>query len=63
MGVDNFMTPSYKVHSELKSFYLTQSQTNNLYNFIVRINFSYKIGKLLPEKSKEELNEEGGGDN
>ena len=63
LGFDNFLTPSYRVYSELKSFYLSQSQINNLYNFIVKVNFSYKIGKLLPEKSKKELTEEGAGDN
>ena len=50
IGIDNFMTPSYRVYSELKSAYLVQSTSDTLYNFILRANFSYKIGKLNPDK-------------
>ncbi len=57
-GLDNFATPSYKVHSELESAYLLQSTTNTLYNFIARVNFSYKIGKLNPERKKRKSGED-----
>src|SRR6267154_3348855 len=33
-GLDNFVTPTYKVYSNLKSPYLIQNTTNTLYNFI-----------------------------
>ncbi len=60
-GVDNFVTPSYKVFSELKSAYLVQSTSNTLYNFIVKVNFSYKIGKLNPavDRKKAATDDEG----
>jgi outer membrane receptor protein involved in Fe transport len=62
IGVENFMTPSYNVYSTLNSSYITQSTTTTLYNFIVKVNFSYKIGRKLPERSKQHktLNESEG---
>ena len=58
LGFDNFMTPSYKVYSELKSPYLLQSTATTLYNFIIKVNFSYKIGRVLVEKKRKTLEEE-----
>ena len=58
-GIDNFATPTYQVNSYLTSAYLDQTTTNTLYNFIVKVNFSYKIGKLAPEKrAKKSLEED-----
>jgi outer membrane receptor protein involved in Fe transport len=57
LGVDTFATPSYNVHSKLESAYIAQYTTNTLYNFMVRVNFSYKIGKLI-ESHKKSLVEE-----
>lgn len=58
VGIDNFMTPAYTVHSELKSAYLAQSTATTLYNFIVKVNFSYKIGKLIVDKKRKTLEED-----
>ncbi|HEV8513630.1 MAG TPA: TonB-dependent receptor [Cyclobacteriaceae bacterium] len=58
LGLDNFATPTYKVYSNLKSPYLIQNTTNTLYNFIVKVSFSYKIGKLAPERKKQLVEEE-----
>ena len=58
LGIDNFVTPSYDVYSELNSAYLKQSTTNTLYNFIVKVNFSYRIGRVQESKSKKELLDE-----
>ena len=58
-GIDNFATPSYQVHSYLNSPYIEQSTTNTLYNFIAKVNFSYKIGRLNPvKKNKKSLEED-----
>ncbi len=59
VGVDSFITPQYDVHSKLESAYIAQYTTNTLHIFIVRINFSYKIGKLHEGKKKKSLDEEG----
>ena len=53
LGIDNFATPTYKVDSFAHSPYFEQTTTNTLYNFIVKVNFSYKIGKLIPEKKSK----------
>ena len=53
LGLDNFATPTYKVDSYAHSPYFEQTTTNTLYNFIVKVNFSYKIGKLIPEKKSK----------
>jgi hypothetical protein len=58
LGVDNFATPAYQVHSQLNSAYLAQYTTNTLYNFIVKATFSYKIGKLSQEKKNKKVSEE-----
>jgi outer membrane receptor protein involved in Fe transport len=53
LGLDNFFTPSYKVYTELNSAFLRQSTTTTLYNTIIRINFSYRIGKQAPERKRK----------
>jgi outer membrane receptor protein involved in Fe transport len=59
LGVDNFATRSYPVHSQLTSAYLAQYTTNTLYLFAVKVNFSYKIGRLSQDrKAKKALEEE-----
>jgi len=52
LGIDNFFTPAYKVHSQLDSPYLSQYTTNTLYNFMIKATFSYKIGKLTQDKNQ-----------
>jgi outer membrane receptor protein involved in Fe transport len=59
VGVENFMTPSYDVNASLNSYYISQSTTTTLHNFIFKVNFSYKVGRKLSEKHKK-LNEEEG---
>ena len=58
LGLDNFATPSYVVYSELNSAYLKQSTTNTLYNFIVKVNFSYRIGRIQEGSPKKTLIDE-----
>jgi outer membrane receptor protein involved in Fe transport len=62
VGVDNFMTPQYQIHSQLNSAYLDQRTTNTLYNFIFKASFSYKIGRIAPDRKKK-LAEEGDNNN
>ena len=57
-GMDNFLTPQYQIHSQLNSAYLDQKTTNTLYNFIVKVSFSYKIGRIAPERKKQLSEEE-----
>jgi outer membrane receptor protein involved in Fe transport len=57
-GMDNFLTPQYQIHSQLNSAYLDQRTTNTLYNFIIKASFSYKIGKIAPERTKKLAEEE-----
>lgn len=58
LGADNFLTPTYKVYSELNSSFLQQSTTTSLYNAIIRVNFSYKIGKPAPERKRKSASDE-----
>jgi len=58
-GLDNFATPVYQVYSNLKSPYLVQNTTNTLYNFIVKVSFSYKIGRVALDRKKQLTEEEG----
>lgn len=58
LAIDNFATPSFNVYSNLRSPYLDQRTTNDLHNFIVRLNLSYKIGKLKVNERKTGLNNE-----
>ncbi len=59
LGLDNFVTPSYQVYSNLKSPYLIQNTTNTLYNFVVKISFSYKIGRVAQDRKKQLTEDEG----
>jgi outer membrane receptor protein involved in Fe transport len=57
LGLDNFATPSYQIHSVLNSAYLNQTTTNTLMNFIIKASLSYKIGRII-ESMKKNLVEE-----
>ena len=46
VGVDNFFTPTYRIRTEVASPLLTQSSVNELKMLSVKVNFSYRIGKL-----------------
>jgi outer membrane receptor protein involved in Fe transport len=58
VSADNFFTPAYDVHTELKSPYLVQSTTTTLYNTMIRLNLSYKIGRQLPERKRKVGNDD-----
>lgn len=58
LGVDNFATPSYQVHSQLNSALLDQTTKNTLHNLIVKVSFSYKIGKVFQDKKKQLVEED-----
>ncbi|MBS1506112.1 MAG: TonB-dependent receptor [Bacteroidetes bacterium] len=59
MGLDNFMTPAFNIYSNLHSPYISQYTSTTFRNFIFKINFSYKIGRKLPEKEeRKKLQEE-----
>ncbi|MCC3156497.1 TonB-dependent receptor [Hymenobacter sp. 15J16-1T3B] len=45
-GVDNFLTPTYKIRSEVVSPLVTQNSVNTMQMLGFRVNFSYRIGKL-----------------
>ena len=61
-GLENFVTPSMKIRSEIKSATinpvtnvvttLNQNSTNIMYNMSFRVNFSYRIGKMSFESTK-----------
>lgn len=57
VGAENFVTPYYQVHSQLNSAYLLQATTNTLHNFIVKVSFGYKIGRVA-QVTKKQLIEE-----
>lgn len=46
IGAENFFTNSMKIRSESQSPAFTQISTNTLYNTSVKVNFSYRIGKM-----------------
>ncbi len=58
LGLDNFATPSYQVHSVLNSAYLNQTTTNTLVNFVIKASFSYKIGRIVESKKKNLVEED-----
>jgi outer membrane receptor protein involved in Fe transport len=60
IGLDNFATPAYDVHTKLESPYIAQTTTNTLYNFIAKVTLSYKIGKITPPKNMKGLQEDDG---
>ncbi|WP_460934378.1 TonB-dependent receptor [Spirosoma humi] len=71
IAAENFFNHPFTVNSESSSPIFAQSSTTNLYNAGVRVNFSYKLGKLsfdAPQRQKKSVNNddikggEGGGD-
>ncbi len=58
LGVDNFATPYYQVYSQLNSTYLSQRSTSTLHNFMVKVSFSYKIGKIAKDRKKQLLEDD-----
>lgn len=46
LGAENFISPVFKIRSELSSPVISQSGITELYNTNFKINFSYTIGKM-----------------
>jgi outer membrane receptor protein involved in Fe transport len=72
IGFENFAQSNIKIKTSLESPVLTQRSTNIMYNSGVRVNFSYRIGKMSMENrprrrargiNNDDLKEgDGGGD-
>lgn len=70
-GAENFLTPEFKMNSEINSPTISQRSTNMMKNMNFKINFSYRIGKMSVSGPKrksrsidnQDLKEEGGGQN
>jgi outer membrane receptor protein involved in Fe transport len=70
LGAENFLSRSFRVKTLLDTPTFTQTNINNLYNQGVRINFSYKLGKMSfedeqPRRRRKSVNNDdvkSGGD-
>ncbi|MFC5411981.1 TonB-dependent receptor domain-containing protein [Larkinella bovis] len=72
IGAENFFNHPFKVRSETISPLVTQRSVNSMYNAGVRVNFSYRLGKMSMDGSgfsfgrrKKSINnddQKGGGD-
>ncbi len=59
IGADQFLTPVMRIQNNTTSPVIVQNSTNELYNFNVKITFSYRIGKMTydaPRKRKKSVN-------
>ncbi|NVO85860.1 TonB-dependent receptor domain-containing protein [Hymenobacter terrestris] len=70
IGADNFFTPEFKIRNRIESPVLDQNSVNVLRRAGVRVNLSYRIGKLTTEQrptrrrraiSNDDLKEGGSG--
>jgi len=59
-GAENFLTPEFKMKSEIVSQSITQHSTNIMRNMNFKINFSYRIGKMsvAPKRKKRSIQNE-----
>jgi len=70
IGAENFFSSTMKIKNEVITPTITQNSTNIMYNMSVRVNFSYRIGKMSvdskPRRSRKSINnddlKDGGGD-
>jgi outer membrane receptor protein involved in Fe transport len=46
LGVENFLQKSVKMKTQLETPILTQNSVNEMFNSSIRLNFSYRIGKM-----------------
>lgn len=46
LGMENFLQKSFRQETQLKTPTFTQTNINDLYNRGIRVNFSYKLGKM-----------------
>jgi hypothetical protein len=70
VGAENFITPSIRMRNEFNSALLTQRSTNTMYNTNLKVNFSYRIGKMSasdgPRRRRKSISNDDlkeGGDN
>jgi len=59
IGLENFLAPSMKIRNSTETPTISQSSVTVLNNFGVRINFSYRIGKMSfdqPRRRKRTIN-------
>lgn len=73
LGMENFLQKSFRQETLLKTPTFTQTNINDLYNRGIRVNFSYKLGKMSfddqPRRRRKSVNNDdvksdsGGGDN
>jgi len=45
-GAENFITPSFKIHSQTNSPIIAQNSVNTLHLMNLKVTFSYRIGKM-----------------
>jgi outer membrane receptor protein involved in Fe transport len=69
LGIENFLQPYIKMTNEVETPVLVQNSVNKMYNSSIRLNFSYRIGKMSmdgPRRSRRSINnddlKDGGGD-
>jgi hypothetical protein len=69
LGAENFLANAFQVRTILETPTFTQTNINNLYNRGVRVNFSYKLGKMSfdeqPRRRRKSVNNDdvkSGGD-
>jgi outer membrane receptor for ferrienterochelin and colicin len=68
LAAENFLQPSMKIRTELKSPLIEQSRLNTRNNLSFRVTFSYRIGKMSMDQrprrrrsiSNDDLKEDGG---
>lgn len=59
LGVENFLSNTFKIRTELASPLFVQNNVNLLYNRGIRMNFQYKIGKMsfdAPQRRRKSIN-------
>ncbi|HYG02769.1 MAG TPA: TonB-dependent receptor [Chryseosolibacter sp.] len=70
LGFENFLQSSIKMKSRLETPHLSQMSVNEMFNSSIRLNVSYRIGKMKvdsPPRRRRSINnddlKDGGGDN
>jgi outer membrane receptor protein involved in Fe transport len=70
IGVENFLQSYIKMETKIATPVLVQNSVNKMYNSSIRLNFSYRIGKMsmdAPRRNRRSINnddlKDGGGDN
>jgi outer membrane receptor protein involved in Fe transport len=71
LGIENFLQSSIKIKTNIESNAVVQNSVNEMFNSSIRLNFSYRLGKMntdsQPRRSRRSINnddlKDGGGDN